>query len=43
MDTTTCMRVYRKTLDRILTHGEMGDTYDEVVNKLLDKVEKRKR
>jgi len=35
----TTMRVSKTTLDRLKKHGDFGDTYDTIINKLLDKIE----
>ena len=32
----TTMKVNRKTLDRLKSHGDFGETYEGVVNRLLD-------
>ncbi len=36
----TTMKVKRETLNRLKKHGKMLDSYDKVVNRLLDEVEK---
>ena len=36
----TTMKVDKETLDRLKKHGKMLDSYDRVVNRLLDEVEK---
>ena len=33
------MKTSNTTLSRLKKHGKMGDSYDRVVNKLLDTVE----
>lgn len=35
----TTIRVKTQTKDRLDEHGKKGDTYDDIVNKLLDTVE----
>ena len=35
----TTMRVSTATLDRLRKHGDFGDTYEKIINKLLDKIE----
>ena len=35
----TTMRVSTATLERLRKHGDFGDTYDMIINKLLDMVE----
>jgi hypothetical protein len=35
----TTMRVSEATLSRLRKHGGFGDTYDLIINKLLDKIE----
>ena len=35
----TTMRVSTATLERLKKHGDFGDTYDMIINKLLDKIE----
>ena len=32
----TTMKLSKETLDRIRGHGNMGDTFEDVVNRLLD-------
>jgi len=34
----TQVRLRRSTTDRLKVFGEMGDSYDKVINKLMDKV-----
>ena len=36
----TKMKVKRETLDRLKEHGKMGDSFEKVVNRLLDEVER---
>lgn len=36
----TTMKVKRETLDRLKEHGKMGDSFEKVVNRLLDEVER---
>jgi len=36
----TTMKVKRETLNRLKDHGKMGDSFEKVVNRLLDEVEK---
>lgn len=33
-------RLRKSTCDRLKARGEMGDSYDKVINKLLDEAEK---
>jgi len=35
----TTMRVSTATLERLRKHGDFGDTYEKIINKLLDKIE----
>ncbi len=35
----TTMKVKRETLDRLKDHGKMGDSFETVVNRLLDDIE----
>ena len=37
----TTMRVSTATLERLKKHGDFGDTYDTIINKLLDKIESK--
>ncbi len=37
----TMMRVKRKTLKRLEPFGKFGESYDMVINRLIDKEEKR--
>jgi hypothetical protein len=30
------IRINKATRDRLKTHGSMGDTYDDVINRALD-------
>lgn len=34
----TSIRVKTSTKSRINKHGKKGDTYDEILNKILDKI-----
>jgi len=36
----TTMKVSKDTLQRIRGHGKMGDSLEDVVNRLLDEIEK---
>jgi len=36
---STTMKISRETLDRLKEHGKMGDSFEDVVNGLLDGVE----
>lgn len=38
----TTQKVYCKTLERVQKHGKMGDSFDDVLNKILDKLENKK-
>ena len=35
----TTMRVSTATLERLRKFGDFGDTYEKIINKLLDKIE----
>ncbi len=35
----TTMKTTSESLDRLRTHGKMGDSLDGVLNKVLDKIE----
>jgi len=35
----TTMKVKRETLDRLKEHGKMGDSFDTVVTKMIEKIE----
>jgi len=37
---TTSVWLKKITVARIKTHGVMGDTFDQVLNRILDKIEK---
>jgi len=37
----TSMRVSVATLERLRKHGNFGDTYERIINKLLDIVEEK--
>jgi len=37
----TTVRVSKATLDRLRKHGGFGDTYERIINKLLDMAEKQ--
>lgn len=39
MSKTSSMKTTTDTLDRLRTHGKMGDSLDNVVNRVLDKIE----
>ena len=41
MTEKTSAALYQTTLDRLRAHGAMGDSIDDVLNKILDKVEKK--
>jgi len=36
---STTMKLKRETLDRLKEHGRMGDSFEQVVNRLLDDAE----
>ncbi len=36
---TTTQKLKKETLERLRDHGKMGDSFDSVVNKLLDEVD----
>ena len=38
---TTTIKVKDATIDRLKALGKMGDSYDDVINKLLDEHEKK--
>ena len=40
--TITSIRLDSTTRDRLTKHGKMHQSYDEVLNEILDKVEKKK-
>lgn len=42
MSDSTTQKLKTKTLERAKKYGEMGDTFDDVVNKIIDLLEKRK-
>jgi len=35
----TTMKIKKETLERLREHGRMGDSFEEVVNRLLDDAE----
>ena len=35
----TTMKIKKETLERLKEHGEMGDSFEDVVNRLLDEAE----
>jgi len=37
------MKIKDKTKKRLLYHGKMGQSFDELINQLLDKIEKKKK
>ena len=37
----TTMKTTRETLDRLRRKGKMGDSFDHVVNELLDELEEK--
>lgn len=39
----TTIQLEKKTRDRLMELGKKGDTYDDVINKLADYWEKKKR
>lgn len=39
---STTQKLKTKTLERLQKHGKMGDTFDDVLNKVLDKLEGKK-
>ena len=39
----TTQRLDHSTLNRIRKYGKMGETFDEVLSKLLDKIEEGKK
>lgn len=41
--TYTTMKVERKTLQRLANHGKKAETYDMIVNKMIDAYEKSKQ
>ncbi len=36
----TTMKTTKETLERLKDHGKMGDSFEKVLNRLLDEVEK---
>ena len=36
----TTMKTTKRTLERLKDHGKMGESFEKVVNRLLDEVEK---
>lgn len=42
MTDSTTQKLKTKTLERVQKYGKMGDTFDDVLNKILDMMEKRK-
>ena len=39
----TTMRISTATLERLRKFGDFGDTYEKIVNKLMDLAEKQKQ
>jgi len=39
----TTQKISKETLNRLKTHGKMGDTFDAVVSRVLDQVEEHER
>lgn len=39
----TTIRVKKSTKKRMEKHGRMGETFDQLLNRILDEFEKRKR
>ena len=37
---TTLLRVKKETHDRLVEHGEYGDTMDSIIKKLLNEIKK---
>ena len=37
--TSTTQKLGKSTLERLREHGKMGDSFDDVVNSVLDEVE----
>ncbi len=42
MDESTTIKVTKSTRDRLLRYGKMGDTYEEVLSRILDEYEEIK-
>jgi len=42
MDESTTIKVTKSTRDRLLLYGKMGDTYEEVLSRILDEYEEMK-
>jgi len=42
-DGVTTIQLEKKTRDRLMDLGKKGDTYDDVINKLADFWQKRKK
>ena len=38
----TTMKTTKETLERLKDHGKMGDSFEKVVNRLLDEADKNK-
>ena len=37
----TTLKVEKTTRDRLAKHGEKDDTFDDIINKILDEVESK--
>lgn len=42
MTDSTTQKLDKKTLERVQKYGKMGDSFDSVLNKILDALEKKK-
>lgn len=42
MTDSTTQKLRTETLERCKKYGKMGDSFDDVLNKILDKLEKSK-
>ena len=40
---TKQIRIKKKTIERLINHGRMTDTFDDVINKIMDENEKLKK
>jgi len=43
MEEGTMVRVFKSTRDRLKERGKKGDSYDAIINRLIDEVEKHER
>jgi len=40
---TKQIRIKKKTIERLIEHGRMTDTFDQVINKIMDENERLKK